>query len=99
MLVAEAIEDTGPEGAAESLDFVAGKNALLVYSAPNPSMLHPSGGYTFAWTGMFGSNAAGMRVKRFRMEALASDRVEAENAYDHKLVAPECGAFFSAVIS
>jgi hypothetical protein len=48
---------------------------------------------------MFGANAAGMRVSRFRMEHLKSDRVEGESAYDHKLVAPECGAFMLNVIS
>ena len=101
VLVAEAIEDIEPENAAmtEDLQFVAGKNVLLCYSNPRPGLMKPSAGYTFAWRGMFGSNAAGMRMKRFRMEHLSSDRVEGEAAYDHKLVAPECGAFFSAVIS
>ncbi len=99
VLIANAIEDTNDEGAAEALDFVYGKDLLLVYAAPRPSMLHPSGGYTFAWTGAFGANAAGMRMKRFRMEHLSADRVEGDSAYDHKLVAPECGAFFSSVIS
>ena len=99
VLVANAVEDTNDEGAAEALDFVYGKDALLVYAAPRPSMLHPSGGYTFAWTAMFGANAAGMRMMRFRMEHLKSDRVEGESAYDHKLVAPECGAFFDNVVS
>lgn len=99
ILIANALQDNNQEGAAEDLDYIFGKNVLLAYAAPSPSLMHPSAGYTFAWTGMFGSNAAGMRMKRFRMEAKASDRVEGESAYDHKLVAPECGAFFSAVIS
>lgn len=97
--VAEAIADANEEGAAEDLDFIFSKSLLLCYAAPRPSLLHPSAGYTFAWTGMFGANAAGMRVSRFRMEHLKSDRVEGESAYDHKLVAPECGAFMLNVIS
>ncbi len=99
ILIANAIQDTAPEGVAEALDFIFGKNLLLAYAAPRPSLLHPSAGYTFASTGLFGANAAGMRMSRFRMEHLKADRVEGESAYDHKLVAPECGAFFSGVIS
>lgn len=97
--VAEAIEDTGIEGAAEALEFIYGKNVLVGYAAPRPSLLAPSAGYTFAWTGYLGANAAGMRMSRFRMEHLKSDRVEGESAYDHKLVAAEQGAFFTGVIS
>lgn len=97
--IAEAIADAAEEGAAESLDFVFSKSLLLAYSAPRPSLLHPSAGYTFAWSGLFGANAAGMRISRFRMEHLKSDRVEGEAAYDHKLVAPECGAFMLNVIA
>lgn len=99
ILIANAIQDTAQEGAADALDYIFGKNVLLAYAAPRPSLMHPSAGYTFAWSGLFGSNAAGMRMSRFRMEHLKSDRVEGESAYDHKLVAPECGAFFSGVIS
>ena len=99
VLIANALQDNNQEGAADDLDYIFGKNVLLAYAAPNPGLMQPSAGYTFAWTGMFGSNAAGMRMKRFRMEAKASDRVEGESAYDHKLVAAECGAFFTNVIS
>jgi hypothetical protein len=99
ILIAEAISDANDEGAAEDLDFIFSKSLLLCYSAPRPSLLHPSAGYTFAWTGMFGANAAGMRISRFRMEHLKSDRVEGESSYDHKLVAPECGSFMLNVIS
>jgi len=99
VLVAEAIEDTAVEGAADSLDFVFGKNALLAYAAPRPGLMTPSAGYTFTWSGYMGANASGMRMSRFRMEHLKSDRVEGEAAYDHKLVAAELGAFFSAVVA
>ena len=99
ILIANALQDTAQEGAADALDYIFGKSALLAYAAPRPSLMHPSAGYTFAWTGMFGSNAAGMRMSRFRIEQIKSDRVEGEAAYDHKLVAPECGAFFDGVIS
>jgi len=99
VLVAKAVQDTAAEGAAASHAFVHGKNALVTYSAPRPSLMKPSGGYTFAWTGLLGANSSGMRIKRFRMVELSSDRIEGESAYDHKVVSPEAGAFLSAVIS
>ena len=98
-MVAEAIQDTAAEGVAEALDHIATKDALLVYSTPTPSLLEPTGGYTFAWTGLFGAGATGSRMKRFRIEKEASDRVEGEMAWDQKLVAAECGKFFNNVIA
>ena len=99
VLVAKAIEDTADEGATASHSYIFGKDALLVYAAKSPGIKTPSGGYTFAWTGLFGSNASGMTISRFRMEQLKSDRIEGEAAYDQKLVAAEMGAFFSAVVA
>jgi hypothetical protein len=97
--IAGAVENSASEGAVLSMDFIFGDSVLIVYATPRPSLMQPTGGYTFAWTGMFGANAAGVRIKRFRMEHLASDRVEGEAAYDHKVVAPEMGAFLTTVLT
>lgn len=99
VLVASAIQNTANEGASESSAFILGKNALLCYSAPRPSILEASAGYTFSWTGMLGAGAMGQRIKRFRLPHLSSDRVEGELAYDQKVVAPELGVFFSSVVA
>jgi len=100
-LVSRAIATTSAEGAATTTTgFIAGeKDALLVYSNPTPSLMQPSGGYLFSWNGLLGAGAMGNRIKRFRMEHLASDRIEAELAFASKVVAPECGAFFDEVIA
>jgi len=98
-LVARATSDTAQEGIAENMQFLFGtEQALLVYSNPSPSILTPSGGYIFNWTGFFGAQG-GMRVKRFRKEGIESDRIEGEMAWDMKLVAPELGAFFVDVLT
>jgi len=99
VLIAGAVEDVAPEGAPEDMDFVYGKSGLLVYSAPRPSLMLPSGGYTFSWSGFLGAGQDGLRIKRFRMDELNSDRVEGEMAYDQKLVAPDLGVFFEDVIA
>lgn len=99
-LVARAVRNTAAEGNTASYSFINNsKNCLLVYAAPAPSLMQPSGGYTFAWTGLFGSGADANRIKRFRMEQIASDRIEGEMAYDFKVVSATCGVYFSAVVS
>ena len=99
VLIAWATENTAPEGAADNFQYVFGKHALLVYAAPNPSILQPSGGYIFAWTGYAGATAYGTRIKRFRMEHLAADRIEGEIAFDAKLVAADLGVFFQNAVA
>lgn len=99
VMVGEAVQNTAIEGAADAMSFVYGKHALLCYAAPAPSLLQPSAGYTFSWTGYLGAGSAGNRVKRFRMEPLASDRIEGEMAYDMKLVASDLGVFFNGAIA
>ena len=98
-VVASAVENTAKEGAAPTMAFVYSKDCLLVYSNPRPSLMTPSGGYTFNWTGLLGGSADGARIKRFRMEPIASDRIEGEMAYDQKLVASDLGIFFNNVIA
>jgi hypothetical protein len=98
VLIPWVSENSAAEGANVSQAFMYGKNALLCYSAPAPSLMTPSAGYTFSWSGLFGAGALGQRVSSFRMEHLRSDRVEAEMAFDHKVVAADLGMFFSNVV-
>jgi len=103
ILVMDAIQNTGAESATfnggEVNAFIGGKSALLVYSNPTPSILQPSGGYTFSWTGYTGAGPMGQRIKNIRMEPISSDRIEIEMAYDQKVVAPECGVFFNTIVA
>jgi hypothetical protein len=90
-LVASAVENIAQEGNAGVFDFLVGGKMLLTYSQPSPGILKPSAGYTFAWTGQYGSSANGMRMKNIRMEAIEADRVEGKMAYDQHLVSPDLG--------
>lgn len=99
VLVCEAIKATNLEGETAAMDFVQGKHALLVFAAPRPSLMLPSGGYIFAWKGISGGLGKSVSVKKFRMENLTSDRVEAEYAFDQKLVASDMGYMFPSVVS
>lgn len=93
------IPDAKAQDAAASYDFIANsKSILLAYAPAGPSLMTPSAGYTFTWNGYLGGNAQGIRVKRFRMEHIASDRVESEMTYDMKVVCPDLGVFAYNVV-
>ena len=99
VLVAKAVVNSGKEGSnSQSYDFTVGSGALLCYTAPNPGLMTPSAGYTFMWTGVSGGLGSTVGVSRFRMEELKADRVEAEIAFDNKVVAADLGFFWSSII-
>ena len=79
------------------MNYLISNQALLVYAAPAPSIMKPSAGYTFAWSGLFGAGAFGNRVSSFRMEHLKSDRIEGEMAYDMKLVGADLGVYLTGL--
>ena len=97
--VAWSVKNTSAEGETAAYDFNLGKNALLLYVPPSPGLNTPAAGYTFSWSGLFGSGSNGIRIKRFRMEWIESDRVEAEEAIDQKVVASELGYFYGGAVA
>lgn len=98
VLVLGGAYNTAAQGATGAYSFYGGKHAMLVYSASTPSLMEPTAGYIFGWSGYVGS-LNGVRIKRFRMEALESDRIEGQIALDMKKVAAECGYFLNGVVS
>lgn len=99
VLVMDSVVNSAVEGATDSIDFIGGKSALLVYAAPSPGLYTPSGGYTFSWTGLLGAGALGMRMKRIRDEKRESDMIEIQMAFDQKLVHADLGQFFITVVN
>ena len=98
VLVMDAIQNTAKEGQTAVHAFIGGKHALLSYRPTTPGIMTPSAGYTFSWTGFLGTGADGMRIKRFRMVHLESDRVEIDMSYDQKKVSADLGAFFGSIV-
>lgn len=99
ILVARAIRNTGAEGAANSFSNIAGKNAALYYVAPTPGILTPSAGYTFAWRGVSDGMGANIGITRFRMPELRADRIEAQMAWDNKVIGSDLGYFFASCVA
>jgi len=93
-------QDPAVTEANASYSFIGGgKSALLCYTPSSPSVMEPAAGYTFTWNGYLGGNRRGIRIKNFRMENIASDRIEGEMTYDMKVVAPDMGVFWSNAVA
>lgn len=98
ILVSKAVYNAAAKGAAEDSRFIVGNHALLAYVTPTPGIMTPTAGYTFSWTGWMGATGMGHRIKRFRMEHLESDRIEAQMAFDQKVVGSDLGYFFENAV-
>jgi hypothetical protein len=99
VLVSKAIRATNAEGAAEAYGFATGKTALLAHVAPNPGLLTPSAGYTFQWTGVSGGLGLTIGTSSFRLEERKATRIEAELAFDNKVVGSDLGYFWQTAVA
>ena len=97
--VSKAIKATNAEGAAGAYSFTTGKTAMLCHVAPAPGLLTPSAGYTFQWTGVSGGLGATIGTSSFRLESLRATRIEAELAFDNKVVGTDLGYFFNTCVA
>jgi hypothetical protein len=92
--------DMREQDAAASYSFMTNsKSALLCYTPSTPSLMTPAAGYTFTWNGYLAGNSYGIRMKNFRMEHIAADRIEGEMTYDMKVVAPDMGIFLASAVA
>ncbi len=98
VLVMSGIENTAKEGQTGTSAFIGGKHALLTYAAPRAGIMTPSAGYTFAWKGLLGQDAAGVHINKMRHNLKPVDRIEAEMAFDMKKVAASMGYFFNSIV-
>jgi hypothetical protein len=100
ILVSDVVQATSNEGAATlTTAFVIGKEFVLFYAPQSADIDTPSAGYTFAWNGYLGASALGSRMKKFRMEPNAADRIEIEQAYDQNVMSSALGGYYSTVVA
>ena len=98
VLVAKSVKATNLESATGVYAFNFGKAACLLHVASNPGLMTPSAGYIFSWTGVSGGLGSTIGTSQFRMESLKASRVEAEVAFDNKVVAADLGYFFASAV-
>ncbi len=99
LVIAEGIHYTGEEGDDNDDHFeeIVEKDGLLYYAAPNPGLRRPSAGYIFTWNGYLG-NPYGVTIGQFWMQQIKADRIEAEMAYDMKVVGSDLGMFLEDLV-
>lgn len=102
VLIPYGVANSAAEGQADNIGFIANPTSiLLVYAAPAPSIRAPSGGYTFAYTGLIPgvNNAWGGVIERGRDELAHTDILQIRASYDQRIVASDLGEFFQQVVS
>lgn len=99
ILVSDVVEVTSKENATKTTAFVIGKEAVLFYRPPMADIEVPAAGYTFIWSGYMGATGLGTRMKKFRMEQNASDRIEIEQAYQQNVLASILGVYISTLVA
>lgn len=88
------INDGRAQDAAAEYEFINDPDsALLLYTPSSPSLMNPASGYIFTWKGYLAGNSYGVKIKNFRQEHIASDRIEGEMTYDMRVVSPDMGVF------
>jgi len=101
--VMEAVKNSAVEGLAESNAFIGGKNALLCYTPRNSGLMTPAAGMTFAWNSVPGVSNLGVTVESYSDDALkrqqVAEHIQVKMAYDMKVVGPDLGYFFEAVVA
>jgi hypothetical protein len=91
--------DARTQDAAQTFAFIGDPaGVLFAYAPASASIMTPSAGYTFTWKGYIGGNNEGVKVKKFRMEHIVSDRIEAEQTYDQKVVCSDMGLFVNSAV-
>lgn len=104
VVVAKATYNASNKGnASPTYSFAVGKIALLCHAAPAPGIMVPSAGYIFGWDGLEGSNSFGIsswsEPVPNRGKPGSTVRVEAEMAFDMKLVGSDLGYFFTSIVA
>jgi hypothetical protein len=103
VVVAKATYNSAKKGAAAAYNFAVGKIALLSYAPDAPGLIIPSAGYIFGWDGLDGSNSYGIaswsEPVPNRGKPGSTTRVEAEMAFDMKLVGRDLGYFFTSIVA
>lgn len=97
VLVARAVYETAAEGETSSMSAAFGKNALLMYVEPAPSILRPSAGYTLVWKPLGGAGPQVIQMRR--NEERYSDVIDGLTWYDQKALGTDLGYFFSNAVA
>lgn len=100
--IASAIVTTSADGAAtETFGYACPTGVGFFYVPPRPSIMTPSAGYSFNWTGYLGGAGSNGSVMTRETIPLSSgaQRYEIQRAFGYQQVAPDCGIWFQNVLA
>ncbi len=99
LLVAKGVQDVGPMQGQWDGRWLLGNHALLCYTAPAPSTLMPSAGYTFSYTGA-NHTGTNIQIERYRGEEDSKTDIFVGNIhFDVQIVEPDLGVFFANAVA
>ncbi|HEX7334224.1 MAG TPA: hypothetical protein VF290_22150 [Pyrinomonadaceae bacterium] len=100
VLVAKSVIATNREGETAVYDFTHGKHALLLHTPDAPGLLTPAAGYTLSWREISQGMGADIAITRERIPLTnGADRVEAQVAFDNKILGTDLGYFFNGAVA
>lgn len=104
VVIGAGLKQANPEGRADSLSYIHGKNVTLYYKPPRPGKRTAALGYTFVWmirvdiqgkmVGDLVQNTGGFLVRRYRWERRRSDVIGVEYFYDQHIIEANCAYLF-----
>jgi len=98
VIEATAVYNAAVKGQTDDIKHMApAGTALLSYAPSRPGLKKPSAGYTFNWTGY--NKGSATAVYKWYIQERRADRIEAETAYDQKIVATDCAAFLTSLVT
>lgn len=99
LIIANAIHDTGAEGATLNPDFIAGKHFWMGHVPQSVGPMTPIPGQTFSWTGYSpGMNSLGFGFRRYYVEERDTWYIEMALAFDMRVVANYLGKLFRGMM-
>lgn len=96
--IAGAVKNTAKEGQTATNAYFFSDAALLCYVPPRPGLRTAAAGYTYTWK-QYGTGEYGGRIKKYRDERIAGDRIEIEDSFDMKVVNAAMGVYFTDVLT
>lgn len=99
VILGAVVNDVADDQEASDFKFIAGNHAAMFYVPSAPSLMTPSAGYSFAWTGYLGAADGAGQISRWYNQDTKSTIVEIEQTWDHKQVAADMGWFFENAVT
>lgn len=98
IVVLGSVYNTTPDATTMTGDYVFGKQMLLFHRDTSLDIETATAMRTICWR-QYAGTKNGVRILKWREEAIHSDHIEIESTYIHKVIASQLGVFWSAAVA